>query len=306
LTLGRPRCSAEALARTEPLFATASLVSSWLLIEQAGAWGPDALTESGFPSEVARELTRRAPGVRILLLRHREESPEGPVFFTAYSGDFKSVEPGPAPWLASAPLPDPEVLLDLDLPSLAAGEQGPGTPSDGPIYLVCTHGRHDICCADHGRPLYRAMSEARPDATWEVSHIGGDRFAGNMLILPRGDYFGRLEPEHGVRVAEAYEAANLDLAHHRGRSIQPRLVQAAEHLLRESEGLVGFDDLSVIEYVRASHDRAEVMFRGPDDTVFRVAVAAHDLPDPVYLTCRAEEPGLPVAYELVSLSRSER
>jgi hypothetical protein len=30
------------------------------------------------------------------------------------------------------------------------------------------------------------------------------------------------------------------------------------------------------------------------------------VPDAVYLTCRAEEPGRPVAYELVSLRRSER
>jgi hypothetical protein len=282
------------------------LVSSWLLIEQAGAWGPDALTESRFPVDVAEELQRRVAGVRILLIRHRDGSPQGPVFFTAHSGDFRIGGSGRAPWLVSAPLPDPEVLLDLDLSALAAGKQGPGTPSDGPIYLVCTHGRHDICCADRGRPLYRAMSEARPEDTWEVSHIGGDRFAGNMLVLPRGDYFGRLEPEDGVRVAEAYDARNLDLAHHRGRSIQPRLVQAAEHFVRESEGLAGFDDVTVIEYRRSSHDRAEVVFDGPDGARFVVRVSAHELPDPVYLTCRADEPGRPVAYELDSFSRSVR
>jgi hypothetical protein len=282
------------------------LVSSWLLIEQPGAWGPDALTESRFPDDVARELKRRAPGVRILLIRHREESPRGPVFFIAHSGDFGIGGKRRAPWLASAPLADPEVLLDLDLSSLAAGEQGQGTPAEGPIYLVCTHGRHDVCCADHGRPLYRALSEARPDETWEVSHIGGDRFAGNMLVLPRGDYFGRLEPEHAESLTAAYEEGKLDLAHHRGRSTQPRLVQGAEHFLRESEGLVGFDDLVVQDYHRSSHDRAEVTFLGPADAIYRVQVAAQEVPDAVYLTCRAEEPGRPVAYELVSLRRSER
>jgi hypothetical protein len=289
------------LARTEPLHATASLVSSWLLVEQSGAWGPDALTESGFPVEIAGELQRRAGGTRILLIRHREESPEGPVFFTAYSGGDRR-----APWLRSAPLPDAAVLLDLDLPSLAEGEPGPGTPMEGPIYLVCTHGRHDICCADHGRPLYKALSEARPAETWEVSHIGGDRFAGNMLVLPRGDYFGRLDPDDGPRVAEEYEAGRLDLAHHRGGSSQPRLVQAAEHFLREAEQLAGLDDLIVQEYRRSSHDRAEVVFRGPADDTYRVQVAAHESADAVYLTCRAEAPGLPVSYELVSLIRSDK
>jgi hypothetical protein len=271
------------------------------LIEQSGAWGPDALTESGFPVEIALDLQRRAAGVRILLIRHREDSPQGAAFFMAHSGGD-----GRPPWLASAPFPRPKLLLDLDLGALAAGESGQGAPVDHPIYLVCTHGRHDVCCADNGRPFYRAMFEARPDVTWEVSHIGGDRFAGNMLVLPRGDYFGRLEPEDAEPLAETYEAGRLDLAHHRGRSIQPRLVQAAEHFVRETEGLVGLDDLGVSEYRRFSHDRAEVTFRGPGDVVFSVQVAAHESGEPVYLTCRAEEPGRPVAYELVSLSRSVR
>jgi hypothetical protein len=126
-----------------------------------------------------------------------------------------------------------------------------------------------------------------------VSHIGGDRFAGNLLVLPRGDYFGRLEPEDADSLVAGYEAGRLHLAHHRGRSIQPRLVQAAEHLVRESAGLAGFDDVTVIEYRRSSHDRAEVVFDGPDGARFVVRVSAHELPDPVYLTCRADEPGRP-------------
>ncbi|HET9201518.1 MAG TPA: sucrase ferredoxin [Acidimicrobiia bacterium] len=298
MTLGRPRCSAEALARDEPLYATASLVSAWLLIEQPGAWGLDALTDSGFPVGVAAELQRRASGVRILLIRHRKEAPGGSVYFMAHSGGD-----GRAASLVSAPLPHPESLLDLDLQSLAGGEPGPGDPHDDPIYLVCTHGRHDICCADRGRPLYRAMSEARPEQTWEVSHIGGDRFAGNLLVLPRGDYFGRLEPEDSGPLVADYEKGRLYLAHHRGRSIQPRLVQAAEHFLRESEGLTGLDDIGVVEYRRSGHDHAEVVFGGPGEVVYRVEVAARASTRADYLTCRAEEPGLGIVYDLLSLTQ---
>ncbi|HEU4917661.1 MAG TPA: sucrase ferredoxin [Acidimicrobiia bacterium] len=298
MTLGRPRCSAEAVARHEPLHATASLVSAWLLIEQPGAWGPDALTESGFPAGVAAELQRRASGVRILLIRHRETSRGGPTFFIAHSGGD-----GLAASLVSAPLTDPEALLELDLQSLAAGELWPGNRRDDPIYLVCTHGRHDICCADRGRPLYRAMSEVRPERAWEVSHIGGDRFAGNLLVLPRGDYFGRLEPEDAGHLVADYEEGRLDLAHHRGRSIRPRLVQAAEHFLRVSESLTGLDDLTVVEYRRSSHGHAEVVFSGPGEIVYRVEVAARESPTAEYLTWRAQEPGRGVAYDLLSLTQ---
>ena len=29
---------------------------------------------------------------------------------------------------------------------------------------------------------------------WQSSHIGGDRFAGNVVFLPEGLYYGRVEP----------------------------------------------------------------------------------------------------------------
>lgn len=296
MTGDRPRCSAESVARDEPVFATASLVSSWLLIEQSGAWGPDALTDSKFPDDVAAELESKASGVRILLIRHRTASGADPVYFKAHSGGE-----GSAPSLVVNPLPDPSVLLALDMEALSGGDTGPGTPVDHPLFLVCTHGRHDICCADNGRPLYRAMSSARPDRTWEVSHLGGDRFAGNLLVLPRGDYFGRVSPEDAEGLVSSYESGRLDLAHHRGRSIQPRLVQAAEHLVRESHALDRFDDLTLTAYRRPEHDLAEVVFRWPDGSV-RVEVAARHQPQEVYMTCRAENPGHPVAYDLVSMT----
>lgn len=295
MTAARPRCSEESLGRDEPLQATASLVSAWLLIEQPGAWGPDALLESSFPTAVAEKLQSRASGVRILVIRRRKPSPDGPVFFLAHSG-AGDIDP----FLRVAPLPDPSAVLDVDLGKLAAGETGPGKPVERPVFLVCTHGRHDICCADKGRPLYRAMSRVRPRRTWEVSHLGGDRFAGNLLALPRGDYFGRLEPEQARAFVEAYEGRRLVLDHHRGRSIHPRLVQAADHFLREKNGWIGFDDLSILDYTRVEHDHAEVTFETPLGPM-TVSVSAHRESDVAYLTCRAEEPGNPVRYEAATV-----
>ncbi len=297
---GRPRCSAESLAREEPLFATASLVSAWMLFEQPGAWGPDAVAESAFP-ERARPLTEAAGrlGIRTLLIRRRTAEDRPPLAYLAHSGS--SDRP---PSLVAGPFSDPTELAGLDIAGLAEGRMPEfGHAVEEPVYLVCTHGRHDICCADKGRPLYRAMSQLRPDQTWEVSHIGGDRFAGNLLVLPRGDYFGRVEPEDAANLVGEYEAERLDLDHHRGRSIHPRLVQAAEHFLRESKGLTGFDDLVVVDYRRSRHDHAEVVFRVRGEIDYRVQVAARELPQPDYLTCRAEEPGHGVAYDRVSLTQ---
>ncbi|HEU4319490.1 MAG TPA: sucrase ferredoxin [Acidimicrobiia bacterium] len=297
MTQGDWRCSAESVGREEPLFATASLVSSWLLIEQPGAWGPDALTESKFPEAIAAELKRRSGNVRILLIRHRSSKNGDPVFFKAHSGGN-----GVDPTLVASQMPDPSVLLDVDFDALANGEVGPGQPVDHPIYLVCTHGRHDICCADQGRPLYRALSPLRPGRTWEVSHLGGDRFAGNLLVLPRGDYFGRVGPDDVEPLVSSYESGSIDLIHHRGRSIQPRLVQAAEFFLREAEGITGFEDVEVTDYRRHDHDHANVVFREGASVVEVEVKAGRDAASRT-LTCRADEPGYPVSYDLVSITR---
>ncbi len=297
---GRPRCSGESLGRREELFATASLVNSWILFEQPGAWGPDALTESGFP-ETARPLTEAANrlGIRTLLIRRRNREARSPVVYVASSGG-----PDHQPSLVAGSFSDPAEIAGLDIAGLAEGRMPEfGQAVEDPVYLVCTHGRHDICCADNGRPLYRAMSQLRPDRTWEVSHIGGDRFAGNVLVLPRGDYFGRVDAEDAANLVAEYEAGRLDLSHHRGRSIHPRLLQAAEHFLRESMGLTGLDDLTVVEYRRSSHDQAEVVFRVPEGIDYRVQVGVRELPESDYLTCRAEEPGRGIAYDRLSLTQ---
>ncbi len=274
--------------------ATASLVTSWLLIEQPGAWGPDAIVDSRFPKHVVAPLLRRTSGTRVLLIRQRDRGGGDRTVFVAHSGGD-----GSAPMLRVDRVLDPADLLDLDVEEIARGRiSGFGEPVADPLYLVCTHGRHDICCADKGRPLFRSLSGHRPGQTWEVSHVGGDRFAGNLVVLPRGDYFGRVDAGDGVGLVDRYEAGHLDLEHHRGRSIHPRLVQAAEHHVRSSRSLSGFDDLELTGYERVDHHHADVVFVGPDGESHRVRVAASDVSEPEYLTCRAGEPGHPVTYDL--------
>ena len=67
--------------------------------------------------------------------------------------------------------------------------------------LVCTHGAHDVCCASFGYPIYQALRDryAR-DANdslrvWQVSHLGGHRFAPNLVDLPEGRNWVRIGPD---------------------------------------------------------------------------------------------------------------
>jgi hypothetical protein len=79
-----------------------------------------------------------------------------------------------------------------------------------------------------------------------VSHVGGDRFAGNLVCLPEGLYYGRVEPADVWPVLDEYLARRIHLPLYRGRAAHPARVQAAERAVREATGLAGIDDVRVV------------------------------------------------------------
>jgi hypothetical protein len=151
---------------------------------------------------------------------------------------------GAASWLETAALDRLDDVRDLDLAALGGGRSPGLEPQEAPVLAVCTHGRHDACCAERGRPVALALARSRhADAVWECSHIGGDRFAGNLLVLPRGLYYGRVDPDAAIAVADAASEGRVSLDHLRGRSDVSMPVQAAEIHVRRLLGLQGFDDV---------------------------------------------------------------
>ncbi len=69
-------------------------------------------------------------------------------------------------------------------------------PLADPILLVCTNGKRDACCALRGRALMTALAADHAERTWECTHLGGHRFAGNLVCLPHGIVYGRV-PSRG-------------------------------------------------------------------------------------------------------------
>jgi len=273
-------------------------VRNWLLLEQPGAWGPDALFESRLPGKVARALHELAHALKIrtVLIRQPDRRPAGHEVFLAHTGGTRT-----RPALYHGVVDDPAALLDLDLRPLTAGRPvGFGEPFDGPLFLVCTNGRHDVCCAERGRPVYRSLAAELPERTWECSHIGGDRFAGNVVCFPHGIYYGWVEPHEAPAVARAYERGELDLERYRGRSSWPVEIQAAEHALRMHRSLTGVEDLVPVRRTHHPDGTVEVTFRdraGARDVV-RIRAEARE---PVLLTCRAESPFAPRAFATASM-----
>lgn len=277
---------------------TASTVRSWLLLEDPGPWGRDALRDARLPERVGLELRRRcrAAGVRPLLIRRASSNAsaaEGLACFVIRSG------PEP-PWIERTRLANVTDTLDLDLLSLGRGVR-PGFESvGGPLFLVCTHGRRDVCCAERGRPLARALATAVPGATWESSHVGGDRFAGNVVAFPHGLYLGRVWPHEAAEVARAYADGRVSLRHLRGRSCYPMSVQAAEHALRTQEGFDGLDDVG-LERTEERGGVSTSTFRTPTGR-FSVSIAIEESA-PSFLTCHSHAAEPAPAYRTVAIVR---
>jgi hypothetical protein len=285
----RPFCAEISAGADEPVGATASRIEHWLLVEYSGYWPYDPLEATVFASSLRAHLAQqlaRLPQSRLFLVRQPGHARRERV--RLFYGS--TPERGGRFWTLTLDRhPD---LLRLDLAAPLLGEAEPvGEPLEHPLLLVCTHGKRDRCCARHGQALCAALHERSPEGwVWQSSHVGGDRFAGNVVCLPEGLYFGRVGRSEADDVLRDYLEGAIHLAPYRGRSCYPFPVQAAELAVRESAGLAGFHDLRVRGRARIAQDRWRVQLVAElSGDVHEVEVGV-ELGAPAYLTCKAEEP----------------
>ena len=232
-------------ASAEPLGATAPPATAWVVVEQPGPWGRDAIVDGHLPDALAAHLaTAKGTGVSVILARHPDR-PE-----RAGRSDrhvwIASTAPGHS-WMREAVLDGDEALLDLDFTAIAAGSlPAMGTGHAAPILFVCTHSGRDACCAVHGRALVTELLAEGTEHLWECSHLGGHRFAPTALSLPTGTVYGRLDPTSARRVIDDTAQGRIPLEHYRGRSSFPQALQAAEIKVRHTEGIDQAQDLDVL------------------------------------------------------------
>ena len=228
-------CSELSLAAGEGLAGTATTAERWLLVEVRGSWGRDAVADSGLPGRVC-ELLEAFDG-RVQLIRRPDRRAGTTVVLavvTEGGGEARRLQ------------------LDA-LDELPAADLDAGEPVDGQLLLVCAHGRRDACCARLGLPLFDALGPHVGSAQlWQSSHLGGHRFAPNLLALPYGVQFGRIPVDAAPAVADALAAGRISLEWYRGRTLYPAPVQAAEIAVRCARGLDGIGDLRLLSVTSGS------------------------------------------------------
>jgi hypothetical protein len=287
-------CSDRSLERDDPLAGTGGFGERWFLVEIDGSWGRHAFLNSRLDPQLARQLVRRieGDGMRPLAIRRANRRADARRAQSVWRWAIVDTRPGreSTRW---GSVPDPAMLMDVPL------DGSTGTPSDEPVICVCTHARHDQCCAVKGRPVATALAAAFPDETWECSHLGGDRFAATLIIFPAGLYYGRASVDDAPGLIERYRDGLVDPRTFRGRSSSPNVVQAAEAVARAE---VQDDAISAFAHRTTASEAGgwKITFdHGADEVVVRLRASTSA---PLLTTCEATV-ALPVReFDLVDIT----
>jgi hypothetical protein len=275
----RPFCADISADTGEPLTATASRVHNWVMFEYRGLWSRDVLAGSLLSERVKatlREQLGAHPRSRLLFIRRPERrGREGRMVYLARSTEEEAT-------LRGFEVGHAEELVGLDIEAQAK-------PIDHPLLAVCTHGKRDRCCARYGRPLYDQLrNAAEEDWIWQSTHVGGDRFAGNLVCFPDGLYFGRVGVDDVWPVLDEYLARKIYLPCYRGRSCHAFPVQAADHAVREATGVTDVDGVRYLSAQRSGSRSWSVRMLAQSSGEVHEVEVEQEAGELTYLTCEAE------------------
>lgn len=173
----------------------------------------------------------------------------------------------------------------------------PGTiwESD-PFFVVCTNGKKDKCCAKFGFPVFKFIEnhESRV-AVFESTHVGGDRFAANVVCMPVGIYYGRVMVEDVDPILEATSRRQIYYPNYRGSCTRSFFHQSIECLLRERLNDFSLGFAMSIESVAEEANRFRVI-ASTVNTSFQLTIRKETIPYPYLLTCKASKTGTITKY----------
>lgn len=223
----------------EPLYGTArENTAVFFLLEYNGSYTAEVWRDAEIPPAVKQRLTSY-PASHALLIRQPLRAAESDGKLTLL---VACCAQQPAQ-VYRVELNAYEDLLALDLDAIVRGELL--APETGHFYMVCTNGRRDVCCSRYGFALYTALVEIAGENVWQISHIGGHRFAGTMYCFPHGLCYGYLDASDAPEIVRATEAGEVLLSKYRGRSTDLEPVQAADYFLRQELRLHTLSALTV-------------------------------------------------------------
>jgi hypothetical protein len=241
------------------LFATTPRVDVWFLLEYRGAWTDKAFLDSKIPEDAKKRINlhlETIPNSRLQLIKRHDNSGDTLKFFVGKSDELE-------PKLFEFDLTSYGELLDLDINKILEGNSH---LRNEPLFLVCTNGAYDKCCGKYGISVYlEAAKNENGFMAWQTTHLGGHRFAANILFLPYGIYYGRVRNVGSRILIEQSINRGIDLEHYRGRSCYSKDVQAAEYFLRKKTGIKEISAFSFISVKNSDKENCLIEFISESD-----------------------------------------
>ncbi len=154
------------------------------------------------------------------------------------------------------------------------------------IIAVCTHAAHDICCGRYGARFLLAMHANGIEAL-ACSHLGGDRFAPNVVVFPDRIVLARLDSYSPDIVADALASRTLLPGTLRGRAGEPPVASLIEEAARTHLNLWSLKDVFTCEPMTGEDDHY-IARLGTTTLTLRVEAAGQRLDR---FTCSATTPG---------------
>lgn len=273
------RCADDAEARDELLSATASRADRFVLVEFPTPWPHKALDAFSDQIRARLEAACEATSAKLLLIRRPGERASVERRWAVY--DVKQRRSLWGDWTEEA-----------DLGALVKAARS--APSQGwstdPAVLVCTHARHDACCGVRGRPVAAALAEAHRELVWECTHVGGHRFAANVVLPLDGTYYGRMAAESAVDVVDGHlDRSEISAEHLRGFSWMAPAAQAVAVEAHRRWGPGGADDIEAVSVSALGADRWRVELTGGDGLPSAITGEVERIVGPeARLSCRAD------------------
>ncbi|MDQ3819606.1 MAG: sucrase ferredoxin, partial [Acidobacteriota bacterium] len=198
--------------------------------------------------------TRTIPRSRVLFIKQDRVCRETVSLFVVRCRERE-------PFVVKFGLEDYRQLREIDFAQVAAGNTSSGgRVTTEPLYLVCTHGRRDKCCAKFGFPLFKSLRAEDGDSVWQSSHVGGDRFAANLVCFPHGLFYAHTTADSAKVIMKEYRERRIFTQNYRGRACYSHHVQAAEFFVRTESRISRIDDLHRLESARTSKESWQVRF----------------------------------------------
>ncbi len=264
-TMTHEYCSLISKNLTEPLSGTASQAKHLIFITwPKRLWKYEALDSGGgFPAGLKRWMKALsvANGKIVLRLISRPGMEAGNCSLHVY--------PDRQIYEEVAPERIQSVLEDH---FAGKGQQHAPRALEIPEVMVCTHGRHDKCCAKFGQALHSQLQReitARGLSLnlWQSSHLGGHRFAPTLVHLPSGEAHGHVTAEQVPALLDAWAQQRVHPATYRGNVFRKDADQLAEawlhHAVSGAETILesrleslqenGTERLATVVYRSAAH-----------------------------------------------------